>query len=241
MSTAFLLLAGSLYFSLQFFKQGEVEDLLRSELNQFTIYQMPTFSKIPNSDESLKIAAGNDFPTFKHTSLSNEDKIAISQVYFPANKDLENIETNKNTIAELTPEVKNTNNASTYSYAQQKDEQTYNSGIKYVPSKPSTFKTNNNSQSNNNGIGAVSNLENTSPSFSNTFSTGFLANNSLSLTTDLSDNNSPMMIDGGSNPGDPGIPVGNGTMTLLFFLTTFLFYKVKYYEKNNIEFKIKSY
>ena len=58
----------------------------------------------------------------------------------------------------------------------------------------------------------------TSPSFSKNSSNGFLANNSLSLTTDLSGNNSPMLIDGETNPGDPGIPVGDGTWVFLGLL-----------------------
>lgn len=209
------LLAVLMCFVVQYLKQGEVEELLRNELHHFTTNEAPTFSKIPNSNESLKIAVGNHLPTFKHTSQSKVDEIANSQVDFPANQELENIETNKKNITEVTTGVKNANNASTYSYTQQKDEETYNAGIKYVSSKSSTFKTNNNSQSNNNGIGAVSNLENTSSSFSNTSSSEFLANNSLSLTTNLSDNYSPMMIDGGTNPGDPGVPLGDGTWVLL--------------------------
>lgn len=57
----------------------------------------------------------------------------------------------------------------------------------------------------------------------NNSNNSFLANNTLSITTDLSDNNSPMMIDGGSNPGDPGVPVGDGTWVLLIMMMVYSF------------------
>jgi len=58
--------------------------------------------------------------------------------------------------------------------------------------------------------------------FTNTKSSTFLTNNSLTLSTDLSTNNSPMLVDGGSNPGDPnGVPIGDGKWILLAFVVIY--------------------
>ncbi|MEI7504231.1 MAG: hypothetical protein WCG93_11765 [Paludibacter sp.] len=61
----------------------------------------------------------------------------------------------------------------------------------------------------------------TSQSASNNSSNSFLANNTLSISTDLSDANSPMLVGGDSNPGDPGIPVGDGTLLMLLMMLTY--------------------
>ena len=54
----------------------------------------------------------------------------------------------------------------------------------------------------------------------------FLANNSLTITTDLSGNNSAMLVDGESDPGSPGIPVGDGIWILLSLLGMYGFRKI---------------
>jgi hypothetical protein len=52
---------------------------------------------------------------------------------------------------------------------------------------------------------------------SNTISESLLADNSISITIDLTSNTGPMLVDIGDNPGDPGVPVGDGLYLLLFF------------------------
>lgn len=51
-------------------------------------------------------------------------------------------------------------------------------------------------------------------SSSNPTMNSFLANNTMVITNDMSDFNSPMHVGGGSNPGDPGVPIGDGTYVL---------------------------
>lgn len=63
------------------------------------------------------------------------------------------------------------------------------------------------------------NTRNVNPNSNNSF----LSNNYHSITTDLSENNSLMMVGGGTTPGDPGVPVGDGM--LLFFFLEYIYVK----------------
>ena len=213
--SVFLLLVGTVYFAFQLFQQGEVADLLRNELNKHDVNQASTFRGMQSSDQELINAATKDLPTFKNASQSNVDEIANSQVDFPKSTKLEIVEKGGNN----TPSA---NNVATFRADNGTVIRADNGSATFSGGSVSPiFQTSNTisktNKPNNTEIQSPI-VFGTSPSFSKNSSNTFLANNSLSLTTDLSGNNSPMLIDGETNPGDPGVSVGDGTWVLMGLL-----------------------
>jgi len=131
-------------------------------------------------------------------------------------------------------EVQNTNNCTIksnsenntkpmffYSYNQQ--ESTTNNSLNARIVLPVTDESHSVTtiNSNYNEIQSIGIFGDKTQSVKNNSSNSFLANNTLTITTELSDNNSPMMVGGGSNPGDPGVPVGDGTYILLIMILVY--------------------
>jgi hypothetical protein len=213
--SVFLLLVGSVFFALHFSQKGDNTNLLRNESNQLADNLAPTFRSMQSSEEQLINAANKNLPTFKSTSQTKVDETANLKVDFSANKDLEVTEPSKKVITHVTNYLDINNNDASNNYAQQMEIETYKVSQHSFSAKPISFQT---KHSNDGGVQFANISYNTSLSISNTSSTRFLANNSLSLTTDLSGNNSPKMINGETNPGDPGIPVGDGLWVLMALL-----------------------
>lgn len=66
----------------------------------------------------------------------------------------------------------------------------------------------------------------TSEFVTNTASESFIANNTLTISSDLSDSNGAFYVDENSFPGDPGvIPVGDALLPMFILLTMFTFFK----------------
>ena len=215
-SSVFLFLIGSVFFALQFSQQGEVADLLRNEYEHISTSVGRSWMVMQNSDEQSIMAVNANYPSFNTKS----DKFAISnsEVDFPASPNLETLEPIKKRITPANSGSANATNEANYSYVEKKSNKDYASGINNVTNKTSVIQSGNSIGSIVSGVQFDAISDQKSPSISNNSPNSFLANNSLSLTTDLSGNNSPMLIDGETNPGDPGIPVGDGTWVMLVLL-----------------------
>jgi hypothetical protein len=216
--SVFLVLVSFTFFALQFFKQGTIEMLSFNELKPISSCVETIWDKNRSTDDQSIKAVTSAMPSFKSRTQPHSQAISNTEVDFPCNDNLESIEPTLKRNVAAKKVVENTNSTATYIYAPQNSSTTYASGIQNNSIKTSNFQTNNTVQSINTGIQSVAYLGTKAPVISNTANNSFLANNSLSLTTDLSDNNSLMLIGGDSNPGDPGIPVGDGTFVLLILL-----------------------
>jgi len=224
--TVFLLISGITYFVVQFFRQGEIEDLLRIELTQISANESMTWKRVELSDEECTIPLNNILPIFKAKTKFNSECIFNMEVDFSAsNTNFEDITPSKRNITTVKSGDDNTSNFETYSITQKKSAVANISGIQNISAKTSTFQAYNIVQPINNGFQNVANFRSKSLTFSNTSSNSFLANNTLSIATELSDNNSPMMVSGTGNPGDPGVPVGDGMWIMLIMLLSYSFKK----------------
>ena len=216
-----LLLVVFTYFAMRFFKQGEVENLLHNKFKYLTSNQTITLAGMKSSEERLVMAATYNLPSFKEKRQPYFEGISNFEVDFASNINLETDESNNNSITAPAGEAENTNSGTSYYYVQNKLAATYAAAFQNVSSKTKTFQNSNTVQPFNTGIQTEDYFGNKTPSIKNTSSNSFLANNTLAITSDLSDNNSPMLIGGGSNPGDPGVPVGDGTRVLLVLMVVY--------------------
>jgi len=210
--TVFLVLTVLLYLGVQFFLQGEVADLPRNEFEHISSAEATSWTGFESLDNDYFMVANNHFPSFRKKTQLIFDRNTNSQVDFPNSTKLEFVEkSGKNIPSE--------NSGFEFRAANGSEIRAAN-GSANLSSNPVsiTFQSTNIISKTNNPI--ISGIQSPIPfrtfqSFSNTSSNSFLANNSLSLTTDLSANNSPMLIDGETNPGDPGVPVGDGEFILI--------------------------
>ena len=216
--SVFLLVVGSVCFALQFSQIGNVDSLMRNEYESITSVEEMSWTGMQNQYEQLLMAARNDYPSFKNKTQPIFDDNANYEVVFPDNTNREAIEPNKNRITPANSGSANGINEANYSYVEKKSNKDYASGINNVTNKTSVIQSGNSIGSIVSGVQFDAISDQKSPSISNNSPNSFLANNSLSLTTDLSDNSSPVLIDGEGNPGDPGIPVGDGTWVLMVLL-----------------------
>ena len=180
-----------------------------------------TWKGVELSNEHHTMVLNRNLPSFKDKTQSDLDDIPNSKVEFPTSTTLEKSTPIKNNVSAVKNGDGTIQNGANYIYSQKKSIAIYASEIQSTSNKTNTFQTSN-VQPRSSGIQTVGNFASNSPSFSNTPSNSFLANNTLSISTDLSDNNSPMLINGGSNPGDPGVPVGDGTWVLMMLLGIYL-------------------
>ena len=194
--------------------------MLRNELKPISANEAMTWKGVDLSDEQHTMPLPNDLPSFKNQKLTDFVAFSNLDADFPGNTDIKAIEPSKNKVTATRSEVENSNNVATYLYAQNYAAVTYTSGIQNVSNYTYTIQNSKRYSTNNSEIQSLEIFSN-SNSFSNTSSNAFFANNTLSITTDLSDNNSPMLIDGDSNPGDPGVPVGDGVWVLLMMLLVY--------------------
>ncbi|MFZ4726758.1 MAG: hypothetical protein ACOYMD_15090 [Paludibacter sp.] len=222
--SVFILLVGITVFVVQFSRNGEIEVLLRNALTQISANEALTWNGVAVWNEHT-MPLNNNLPVFKTRMLSGSEGISNPEVDFPSNSNLEKDAPIKSNISVSKSGVGNNINVANYSFTPKKSVKTYAAVIKNVSNNINTIQSRN-AQSINTGIQTVGSFESNTPTFSHTSSNTFLTNNTLSLTTDLSDNNSPMLIDGGTNPGDPGIPVGDGVWELLLFSIIFALQKV---------------
>lgn len=230
--SVFILLLGLTVFAVQFFQYREIKVLLRNELTQISANEALTWNVVAVLDEHT-MPRNNNLPVFKTKILSSSEGISNTEVDFSLNSNLEKDAPIKSSISAPKGGVGNNINVANYSYTPKKSVTTYAAAIKNVSNNINTIQSRNAIQHNNSGIQSISVYAN-SPSISNTSSNSFLANNSLSLTTDLSNNTSPMLIDGGTNPGDPGIPVGDGVWILLLLSMAYILQKVIVKNNNTI-------
>jgi len=108
-----------------------------------------------------------------------------------------------------------------YSYNQQESTTNNSSNNRIVLPATNESHSGTTINSNHNEIQSIGIFVDKTQSVKNISSNSFLANNTLTITTELSDNYSPMMVGGGSNPGDPGVPVGDGTWILLIMMLVY--------------------
>ncbi len=230
--SVFILLLGLTVFAVQFFQYREIEVLLRNELTQISANEAMTWNGVVLWNENT-VPVNNDFPIFNTKTQSGSEVISNTEVDFSLNSNFEKAVTSKSNVSAPKSGVGNNINVANYNFTPKKSVTTYAAAIKNVSNNINTIQSRNAIQHNNSGIQSISVYAN-SPSISNTSSNSFLANNSLSLTTDLSNNTSPMLIDGGTNPGDPGIPVGDGVWILLLLSMAYILQKVIVKNNNTI-------
>ena len=217
--SVFLLLIGFLYFSIQFTFNGEVDDLLRNEFEYISSIVGKSGMAMYNSDEQTLLALNANYPSFN--KKTNNNNFSNSEVDFPTAPNLQTLEASRRKITPINSGSANSKNEVNYSYIEKKLNTDYATGIKNVSNKTSIIQSDNSIHSIGSGVQFDAVSDNKFQSIPNNSNNSFLANNSLSLTTDLSGNNSPMMIDGGSNPGDPGVPVGDGTWVLIVMMLAY--------------------
>jgi len=171
-----------------------------SDINISSYKGVKSSSSIVSSNSEL------DFPT-----MSSSESVAHVRIQ----NNTENSNTNS------------TKNEVMYSYNQTKTSQVNASKIQFTSTKTNDYSSSKPVFSNNIGNQLEGSFGDKNQSNSNDVSNAFSSNNTLSLTTDLSDNNSPMLIDGETNPGDPGVPVGDGTWVLFILLGIYMFRVVR--------------
>jgi hypothetical protein len=197
--------------------------LLRNELKQISANEAMTWNGVALWDEHT-MPVNKDFPIFKIKTQFGFHDISDTEVDFPNNSNLEKTAPNKINVLAPKSGVGNNINVANYSYTPKKSVTTYAAVIMNVSNNINTIQSRN-TQSINTAIQTIGSFESNTPSSSITSSNTFLANNTLSIATDLTDNNSPMLIDGNSNPGNPGVPVGDGVWILLLLSFTYAMVK----------------
>jgi len=150
-------------------------------------------SSISNVSSNLEV----DFPT-----MSNSE--GITHVSIQNNAENRGVNTTKNEAS--------------YSIQQRKISRLNASNIQFSSTKTSAYSSRKAGFSNNIGNQLEGSFGGNNQTNANNVSNVFSSNNTLSLTTDLSGNNSPMLLDGTGNPGDPGVPVGDGTWVMLILM-----------------------
>ena len=218
MGTVFLVLTVLLYLGVQFFQQGEVADLPRNEFEHKSSAEATSWTGFESLDNDYFMVANNQFPSFRKKTQLMFDRNINSGIDFPNSAKLEVVEK----IGKNIP----SDNSGFEFRAANGSEILAGNGSATVSSNLVSISfqaTNIISKTNNPNISGIQApiTFGTFQSFSNTSFNSFLANNTLSLTTDLSGNNSPMLIDGGTNPGEPGVPLGDGTWVLLGLLMVY--------------------
>lgn len=137
--SVFLLLTGFAFFAFQFFKQGEIEDLLRNELKQVLANEAMTWKGGKLSNVACKIPVSNDLPSFKKRKMSNF--ISDTEVDFQNYSNLEKAEPSKSNVSASKNGDGITSNIANYSYGQIKSEVISASDNKNISNKPAQFKT----------------------------------------------------------------------------------------------------
>lgn len=163
-----------------------------------------------------------EFPSYKEKKHLISLGFTNSEIDFPTNEKF-TVEEQKKRSNE---NINNADVQAVYGYNQTKERDNYSSGVQSVLNLKNTFQTKNVINSADNGFQSVRIIEAKNQSISNTTSNSFIANNTLSISTDLSGNNLPMMVDGGGNPGDPAVPVGDGVWIMLLMLLVYCAYKI---------------
>ena len=198
------------------------DNILNNYFEYNTSSQTNQFKTMNSRQQQGFIAVSNinlsNYKAVKSTCLNGSSN---SEVDFPTMTSSEATTHNK---------IQNSNGNSTkdeasYSYNQTKTSQLNASNIQFESTKTNINSSNKTSSSNNVGNQLEGNFGGNNQTNANNVSNAFSSNNTLSLTTDLSGNNSPMLIGGGSNPGDPGVPVGDGTWIMLIMLLSYSFKK----------------
>ncbi|MEI7504893.1 MAG: hypothetical protein WCJ61_16585, partial [Paludibacter sp.] len=175
-----------------------------------------TLLKIFNFKNNQSICAVNDnMPIFKRKRNANVVAISTSNVDFPTINKSDiyvqksiRFETNSNNDQLSKNDV-------SYSYNLEQKKEINSIVNQSVADQNNTYQTNQKEYQTNIDIQNVEINNSKFQSTSNTTSNSFLANYTLTISNDLTENNSPMLINGESNPGDPGVPVGDGTWILL--------------------------
>ena len=178
-----------------------------------------------NSPNSTLFSSTSNFsetklPRYKGRKYESADVELSSNIDFPTLKKSTDDELNKHTDENARVEVYRRNNDD-YKYSLAQHNSNYSSENQSVISQKNSFSTNKSIIPTNNMILSGSILGVRTQPISNTSSNSFLANNTLSFSTDISDNNSPMLVGGDSNPGDPAVPVGDGIWLLMSLLVAY--------------------
>ena len=172
-----------------------------------------------NSSNNQQVSpfCNNNFPSYKDKRHLNLVGFTSSEVGIPVNSKT-SVEKQNKRYFEIRSVDDNVNIEASYRYNEQKGLETFASNIQYISLLKNTFQARKGENITNDGIQLVGYIGTENQSISSTSSNSFLANNKLSITTDLLHNDSPMMVGGGSNPGDPGVPVGEGMWIMLIML-----------------------
>jgi hypothetical protein len=191
------------------------DNILNNYFDDNSSSQINQFKAISSRKQQSFIAVLNkNSLEFKVVKSYNSNLSSNLEVDFPTM-------TNPETATHNRIQNSNTNsmkNEVMYSYNQTKTSPVNTSKIQFTSTKTNDYSSSKPVFSNITGDQLEGNFRGKSQSNSNNVLNAFSSNNTLSLTTDLSDNTSPMMIDGGTNPGDPGVPVGDGTWVMLFWV-----------------------
>jgi hypothetical protein len=209
-SAVFILLSQSAK-NATFFGQ---HDKIYNDLNVFS-------SDKSTPENSYSSQSDFRFPSYKMKNSIASYETSSEVVDFNANTYAASKVQNKTKSTIKSNYQNNTNPIYSYSHNRQGSAINFSSNVRKVLPTTNESHSGNTLKLNFNEIQSIGIFGDKTKSVSNNYNNSFIALNTLSITTELSENNSPMMIGGGSNPGDPAVPVGDGTLILLIMALVF--------------------
>ena len=186
-------------------------------------------SENPNSDKYYSFQSVSNIPSYKKGKNTQYEEPSTREIDFKAASFSTSGASKRKQLV-----VKNAFENSPTSYInynyRQPQTASKSANIHAISSAKVTFQTSNTAYHVSNNLQSEGVYGATNSRTSNPGSNSFLANNTLSLTTDLTENNSPMLIDGNSNPGEVGVPVGDGVWVLLGLLVGYSLVFIKKFD-----------
>ena len=186
-------------------------------------------SENPNSDKYYSFQSVSNIPSYKKGKSNLSDELSTNEIDFKAASYSTSGASNRKQLVEKNAVENSPTSYINYNYRQPQTA-SKSANIHAISSAKVTFQTSNTAYHVSNNLQSEGVYGATNSRTSNPGSNSFLANNTLSITTDLSENNSPMLIDGESNPGEVGMPVGDGVWVLLGLLVGYSLVFIKKFD-----------
>jgi hypothetical protein len=170
-----------------------------------------SFCKVnQTNEENYSTLQPSNIPSFKNNKSNKSEILLTQEVNFTANNyPTTEFQTQKQKVNSQAVES-STSPTLSYNYSKTQNTSNYSSGIHAVSSQENALQTSKTAFPVDKGLQPLNVFEAKNQYVNKNSPNTFLAINSLTITTDLSDNNSAMLIGGDTSPGDPGIPVGDG-------------------------------
>lgn len=194
--------------------------------NVFSNYNSNNSYILSSNGNNKFTVADNDLPSFKSTRQSEENMEMATEVDFQRNRYNSEKSKKKYKNQDISKEIKSDVDSISFHARNQHVVEVETSHFQRVAE--GKYATQNKYVNNNFEVElAKVSMPIASQIVSNTTSESFIANNSLTISNDFTNNTGPKYVDETSMPGDPGvIPIGDAFLPLMLFLMMYRCWKV---------------